>query len=316
MTLSQRLFLALSLAGTLAAQTFIQMSDPQFGMYTKDADFAHETANFEFAIAAANRLMPAFVVITGDLINKAGDAAQAAEYKRIASKLNPKIKLFSVPGNHDVGNEPTAESLARYRERFGPDYYSFRVGRCGGPRAQFESGKGRGEGSGGSGQNGGLVPQRIGTRQTDRREAHHRVPAHFVLPERSRTKTDQYFNIPKPVRERYLRLLHEYGVQQVFAGHYHRNELGHDGDLEMVTSGPGRHAAGRREIGPPRGHREGRYGDAQVLRFRRTALNWHARRARNPTHEASLGNFCIFSGRAARCNRRNCRNRPGGSEQS
>ena len=156
-------FLALALAGTLAAQTFIQMSDPQFGMYTKDADFAHETANFEFAIATANRLKPAFVVITGDLINKTGDAAQAAEYKRITSKLNPKIKLFSVPGNHDVGNEPTAESLARYRERFGADYYSFRVGRHRGHRAQFESGKGRGEGSGGGRQDGGLVPQRIGT---------------------------------------------------------------------------------------------------------------------------------------------------------
>ena len=51
-------------------------------------------------------------------------------------------------------------------------------------------------------------------------------------------EADQYFNIPKPVRERYLQLLHEYGVQQVFAGHYHRNELGRDGDLEMVTSGP------------------------------------------------------------------------------
>ncbi len=25
---------------------------------------------------------------------------------------------------------------------------------------------------------------------------------------------------------------------QVFAGHYHRNELGQDGDLEMVTTGP------------------------------------------------------------------------------
>jgi hypothetical protein len=35
-----------------------------------------------------------------------------------------------------------------------------------------------------------------------------------------------------------LRLLHEYGVKQVFAGHYHRNELGHDGDLEMVTCAP------------------------------------------------------------------------------
>jgi hypothetical protein len=27
------------------------MSDPQFGMYTKDKGFAHETVNFEFAIA-------------------------------------------------------------------------------------------------------------------------------------------------------------------------------------------------------------------------------------------------------------------------
>ena len=125
----RRIFLALSFAGTLAAQTFIQMSDPQFGMYTKNANFEHETANFEFAIATANRLKPAFVVITGDLINEAGNAAQAAEYKRIAAKLDPTIKLYSVPGNHDVQNEPTAESLARYRERFGPDYYTFPVGR-------------------------------------------------------------------------------------------------------------------------------------------------------------------------------------------
>jgi len=48
----QRLLLAFALMGNLAAQTFIQMSDPQFGMFTKDVDFAHETANLEFAIAA------------------------------------------------------------------------------------------------------------------------------------------------------------------------------------------------------------------------------------------------------------------------
>ena len=31
-------------AATLAAQNFIQMSDPQFGMFTKDASFEHETS--------------------------------------------------------------------------------------------------------------------------------------------------------------------------------------------------------------------------------------------------------------------------------
>lgn len=64
-----RLSIALLWAGTLAAQTFIQMSDPQFGMFTKNASFEHETVKLEFAIANANRLKPAFVVITGDLIN-------------------------------------------------------------------------------------------------------------------------------------------------------------------------------------------------------------------------------------------------------
>ena len=54
----RRLLPALAFAGTLAAQTFIQM--PQFWMYTKNEGFAHETVNFDFAIATANRLKPAF----------------------------------------------------------------------------------------------------------------------------------------------------------------------------------------------------------------------------------------------------------------
>ena len=33
-------------AATLAAQNFIQMSDPQFGMFTKNTSFEHETVNF------------------------------------------------------------------------------------------------------------------------------------------------------------------------------------------------------------------------------------------------------------------------------
>src|SRR6266849_9163629 len=77
---------------------FLQMSDPQFGMYAENQDFLQETINFEFAIATANRLRPKFVVICGDLINQAGNAAQAAEYLRIAARLDPAIKLYNVPG--------------------------------------------------------------------------------------------------------------------------------------------------------------------------------------------------------------------------
>ena len=224
-------------AGTLAGQTFIQMSDPQFGMYTANKSFEQETANFEFAVATANRLQPAFVVITGDLINDPGNAAQAAEYKRISAKLNPGIRLFSLPGNHDVGNEPTKESLARYRERFGPDYYTFRVGGIAGFVLNSNLEKGAAE-----------VPEESAKMEAwlraelvkAKQEAGKQliVFQHIPFFLKDPGEEDQYFNIPRETRLRYLKLLHEFGVRQVFAGHYHRNEEGRDGDLDMVTTGP------------------------------------------------------------------------------
>jgi serine/threonine-protein phosphatase CPPED1 len=117
-----------AIAATAPAQEpfFLQMADPQFGMYTNNVGFAQETANLEFAIATANRLHPAFVVMAGDLVNKSGDPAQVAEYLRVTHLLNPAIPLYNVAGNHDVGNSPTAASLEAYRKIFGKDYYTFR----------------------------------------------------------------------------------------------------------------------------------------------------------------------------------------------
>ena len=227
----------MAFAGTLAAQTFIHMSDPQFGMYTKDESFEHETVNFEFAIATANRLKPAFVVITGDLINKPGDAAQTAEYKRITAKLNTAIRLYSVPGNHDVENEPTRQSLATYRERFGKDYYSFREGAIYGivlnssllksPKnvpdeaAKMES---------------WLKTELEAARRSGSRHilVFQHIPAFLKDP----TEPETYDSFPLETRSRYLKLLHEYGVKQVFCGHYHANAGGADSDLEMIVSGP------------------------------------------------------------------------------
>jgi hypothetical protein len=227
----------LACAGALAAQTFIQMSDPQFGMFSKNQAFDHETANFEYAIATANRLKPAFVVVTGDLINESGNAAQAAEYRRIAARLDPRIRLFSLPGNHDVGNEPTPQSLATYRQRFGPDYYTFRVGDIAGIVLNSNLEK--------APQN---VPEEAARMEqwlrTELAKARKDGVKHLIVFQHipfflaDPNEEDQYFNIPSETRRRYLGMLHEYGVRQVFAGHYHRNAWALDGDLEMVTSGP------------------------------------------------------------------------------
>ena len=225
------------LAYAAEAFSFIQMSDPQFGMYTENKSFEHETANFEFAIAAANRLHPKFVVVTGDLINQPGNAAQAAEYRRIAAKLDAGIRLYSIPGNHDVGNQPSPETLAAYRERFGPDYYTFRYGDFAGfvldssliaapAGAKEEAAK----------QEAWLAAELEKARREGARRLvvfqHH--PWFLADPE----EADQYFNIPRETRARYLELFRKYGVSHVFAGHYHRNAQAAAGGLEMITTGP------------------------------------------------------------------------------
>src|SRR5262245_8065942 len=214
---------------------FMQMSDPQFGMYAENKNFLQETINFEFAIATANRLRPRFVIICGDLINQAGNAAQAAEYHRIAAKLDPAIKLYNVAGNHDVGNQPTPASLAAYRKRFGPDYYSFRSGDLAGfvltssligapGNARAESDR----------QEAWLKAELAKTRDGTR---HRVIFQHHPWFLENAGEPDQYFNIPLATRKRYLKLFDESGVTRIFAGHYHRNARGRDGDIEMITTG-------------------------------------------------------------------------------
>jgi predicted MPP superfamily phosphohydrolase len=101
-----------SLAPVRAAEPFffIQLSDPQLGMFTDNTNFVQETANYEFAVATVNRLKPAFVVVTGDLVNRPGDRDQIAEYLRITAKVDRAIPVHNVAGNHDVGNVPTPDA--------------------------------------------------------------------------------------------------------------------------------------------------------------------------------------------------------------
>lgn len=216
---------------------FLIFADPQFGMYTGDQGFEHETANFEFAIAAANRLRPAFVVVCGDLVNKPGHPGETAEYKRIAAKLAPTIPLYNVPGNHDVGNIPTADSLDRYREQFGPDHYTFRFRDMEGfvlnssvianPSLVAETSRN---------QESWLRIELEKARKLGIRRLV--VFQHHPFFVSDPAEPDQYFNITGPARHAYLNLLRQYGVSHVFAGHLHGNAHGRDSTLEMVTTGP------------------------------------------------------------------------------
>jgi len=216
---------------------FIQLADMQFGMFTSDRDFTQETANYEFVVANINRLRPRFVVICGDLINKVGDPAQTAEYLRITAKIDKSIPVYAAAGNHDVGNEPTPETIAYYRQHFGPDHYSFVQGSLYGivlnsgvisapAKVQNEA----------TAQEAWLKAELGKARAGGAR--HIVVFQHHSWFLEKADEPNQYFNISIEQRRAYLDLLKAAGVRYIFAGHYHRNSLGRDGDLEMITSGP------------------------------------------------------------------------------
>src|SRR5882757_2942256 len=78
---------------------FVQMSDPQLGMFAKNENSIQEEANLSFVVANINRLKPRFVVVCGDLVNKTGDAAQIASYKRIVQTVEAGVPVYNVPGN-------------------------------------------------------------------------------------------------------------------------------------------------------------------------------------------------------------------------
>lgn len=240
---------------------FIFMADCQLGAYAalsgKSADevarFAEremnvamvpavagvewDAARYRAAVAAANRRRPDFVVMGGDMIHDPASEEQVETVLRITRDL--ELSMYWVPGNHDVAPDwavPTAHALDKYREAFGPDYYAFDRG-----DDRF------------------IVlntvvldrPELVPTELEDQMDFLHRefgalsgtgrravVFGHHPFFLRAPDEADSYWNIALPRRQEVLTLLHGAGVRHVFAGHYHRNGMARDGDLDIVVSGP------------------------------------------------------------------------------
>ena len=216
---------------------FILLGDPQFGMYSTNADFAQEAANYEFVVATVNRLKPGFVVVLGDLVNKAGDPDQIREFRRITAKVDASIPVYPVPGNHDVGNEPTPETLAAYRKNLGRDYYSFRAGQVFGIVLNspliFAPGKAPREYQ----EQEAWLRKELETAK-ESPASHIVLFQHHPLFKKITSEPDEYENIPRERRLPLAELLNKYGVRYVFAGHTHKNLLARDGQLEVVATAP------------------------------------------------------------------------------
>ncbi|MCP4711542.1 MAG: hypothetical protein GY869_23230 [Planctomycetes bacterium] len=217
---------------------FIQMTDPQFGMFTANADFQQEVVLLQQAIAQANRLRAKFVILTGDIINEPGDENQLSAVLAVTSQLDQDIKLFFIPGNHDIGDAPTIERINWFRQKVHQDWYDFNLGNWHfialNSNIIFNDQNAPDEYQ----KQWQWLNQNLKHARQQHIENFIIFMHHSLFMQEPDEPDDEYFNIPQRVRYDYLELFRKYQVRAILAGHRHLNLYGKDGPMEMITTAP------------------------------------------------------------------------------
>lgn len=225
-------FVSHGIAADSASFFFLQLSDPQFGFMDNNKSISAETEAMNKAVTAINQLKPPFVVVTGDFVNNSKSKEQIAAYKSMIAQIDSSVKVYMIPGNHDIGKVSRA-SIDNYKKNYGEPHFSFRYGDC-----AFI----------------GIDSNIIKEEDKEREE----VQFKWLEQELQKTKDARfkfvfthcsvflkrmdepvnYSNFSLPMREKYVRLFQKYGVNAIFAGHLHNNAYGKVGNMEMITIGP------------------------------------------------------------------------------
>lgn len=215
---------------------FIVMADIQLGVTSQNRNFELEEKNFRRAIKVANRLEPDFVVICGDLVNRPGDPEQIHAIQRLMKEFSGEFPVHLAAGNHDVTGKPTPQTLAAYRETFGPDRYTFDNR---GARFLVLNSNVLMKGS--------EVEDEVETQfrwvkqqlNKAEREGMHPifvVQHHPWFLKSAEERNRPGFTINRETRQQYLDIFEQHGVLATFAGHAHGNIIGRDRGMQMITT--------------------------------------------------------------------------------
>ena len=227
------ILLFVGMAGCTPSQPyyFVHLSDPQLGMMENNAGFSQETKIVANTVSAINRLNPAFVVITGDLVHETGNAEQIKELKRLFGQIKETVPVYYVPGNHDVGQTASDELLAHYRSDFTDDRFSAVYGntRLVGFNSQLIWAK-----------RDTLENEQYQWLENELKKSqkndHRFVFAHHPVFIESIDEEDIYQNLPADRRGKYVELFGKYNVQYMFTGHLHKNHISHTGNLTIIAT--------------------------------------------------------------------------------
>lgn len=122
-----------------------------------------------------------------------------------------------ISGNHDIGNNPTKDTLNRYRKIVGKDYYSFKHEGFTFVVVNSQLWK--------SPVKGETQKQNLWLKKTLKIAKKEKSPVfilqHYPLFLESPNETNQYYNLPGKTRKRLLKMFEENGVVAILGGHTH-----------------------------------------------------------------------------------------------
>lgn len=243
-------FLVRKFAGAAEPPVPGQMAPPEG---VPDTGWPYEQTRLSQAIDVANELEPDFVAVLGDMVMRWDSQEQVDSVKAAFKRLSPSIPVYWVSGNHDVGTDffsATDESLALYRQNFGPDRYTFTSGPCrfivfntslfDRPHSAAEEYKAQLD----------WLDRELAKPLSDG-VMHRMVLAHH--PPFIQHIDEEYatFNLPEGERKTLVNLLVRNGVRYFFAGHTHSNNIATHNGLNVIATS----AVGVARSGRPGGYR-------------------------------------------------------------
>lgn len=245
------------------------------GMASVSQEWQTELEYCEKAVTHINAMdpKPAFVCMCGDLVDMQADLfadtgtmewraetqrKQFSDFQSTWRRLDPLIPLVCLCGNHDVGNQPTKDSINAYKSFFGDDFFAFWCNGCYfvcvNSNIYFDSTKAEDLYAE---QHAWLKDRLAYARESNARKiflcSHHpwflfqdtELPADLTGINKFNARgeehlvPDSYFSIPPEPRVQVLSLCREYGVDACFSGHYHQNLVSKTSwGMPMIVTGP------------------------------------------------------------------------------
>ncbi len=206
--------------------SFAQVCDPQLGF----GGYLHDVALFRQAVQEINEARPDFVVICGDLVNETGNDQAIKDFNAIKSGFD--MPCHCVPGNHDVGNTPTAASVARYRGKMGRDWYAFEHKGLTFVAVDTQLWKSPVEGESEK-QDAWLVKTLA---EAGSRKSPVVIFGHYPLFAETADEEEGYYGLPVDKRAELIQRYKAHGVVAVLSGHMHKNAVHNLDGIQLVTS--------------------------------------------------------------------------------